>query len=137
MKILIVEDQLSIQEKLRFVLEGHGSIDTALNGREAVEAFCRALANRSPYDLVLMDIQMPEMDGQTALKEMRKAEVTMSKANLLSWDKKLAFIVMVTSLEDPGNCMEAYFKGRCNGYITKPVDSRELLDKLRDNGLIP
>ncbi len=135
MKILIVEDQLSIQEKLRFVLEEYGSIDTADNGRLGVEVFCRAIDNRSPYDLVLMDIQMPEMDGQAALKKMRHAEIEAAKSRTKKCT--LAFIIMVTSLEDPAHLMEAYLKGRCNGYLTKPVDSNELLTKLREHALIP
>ena len=134
MKVLLVEDQLSIQEKLRFILEGYGTIDTADNGRLGVDLFCKALANQSPYDLVLMDIQMPEMDGQTALKKMRHAEVETYKAR--PGEKKFSFIIMVTSLEDPAQLMEAYLKGRCNGYITKPINANELLDKLRRHNLI-
>ncbi|MBF0462482.1 MAG: response regulator, partial [Magnetococcales bacterium] len=134
-KILIVEDQLSIQEELRLILEGYGTIDTAGNGKIGVETFRKALVNQSPYDLVLLDVQMPEMDGQTALKEMRHVETTWFSADPFL-TRKFACIIMVTSLDDPKNFMEAYLEGRCNGYITKPFDSGELLEKLRNNKLI-
>ena len=135
MKILIVEDQLSIQEELRFILEAYGSIDTADNGKQGLECFQRALASQAAYDLVLLDVQMPEMDGQTALKEMRQAETTRFSADPFL-TRKFAFIIMVTSLEDPKHFLEAYLQGKCNGYITKPVHPEDLLGKLRDHQLI-
>ena len=151
MKILVVDDQLSDQEELRFILDVYGTVDTASDGKEAMEAFCYALRSESPYDVVLLDIRMPVMNGQTVLKKMRQAEREMRQAEIEMRQAEMdnaqanpfvpnrrqrAFIIMLTVLEDPYQLMEAFLKGRCNGYLTKPIDEKELLDKLRKNKLI-
>jgi two-component system chemotaxis response regulator CheY len=71
MRVLVVEDDF-ISRKLLTTLLGHyGSCDVAVDGVEAVSAFKMALAEGAPYDLICLDIMMPNMDGQEALKEIR------------------------------------------------------------------
>ena len=55
-------------------LARYGDCHIAVNGKEAVEAFRIGFECGEPYDLVCMDIMMPEMDGQTAVKEIRALE---------------------------------------------------------------
>ena len=135
MKSLVVEDNLSAQIELQSILENYGPVDTADNGKLGLDAFRYALTQKASYDLVVMDIRMPEMDGQTALVEMRKAEFDLFSSDRFI-KKKYAVIIMLTSLEDPKHLIDAYHKGKCNGYLNKPVDMDELLDKLRRNKLI-
>lgn len=68
MKLLIVDDEQKIRELIRkyAVFEGY-EVEEATNGMEAVE-----LCRRQPYDLVIMDIMMPELDGFSACREIRK-----------------------------------------------------------------
>jgi len=66
--ILLVEDTIEIQELIKAYLEDYGvNIDTASNGKQGVE-----MATKNNYDLVLMDIQMPVMNGKQAIKTLRK-----------------------------------------------------------------
>ena len=72
-RILIVEDDVRNIFALSSVLEPKGAaIEIARNGREALEALSRTTATGRRIDLVLMDIMMPEMDGLTAMREIRK-----------------------------------------------------------------
>ena len=74
MKSLIVEDDFSSRFLLQGLLEPYGDCHVAVNGREAVSAYRMALDAGQPYDLVCLDIMMPEMDGHAALKEIRAME---------------------------------------------------------------
>ena len=74
MKILIAEDDsisIAIMQKL---LGAFGSCEVAVNGKEVINAFKAALDKKQPYDLICLDIMMPEMSGSDALKEIRKIE---------------------------------------------------------------
>lgn len=130
MKILIVEDDFTNRMFLQEVLKSYGSTHIAVNGKEAVAAVRAAMASGEPYNLICLDIMMPEMDGQQALREIRaleEAEGTMSSRG--------AKIIMTTVLGDPKNVF-ASFKSLCDAYVTKPIDRIKLLDELRKLELI-
>ena len=74
MRTLIVEDDFTSRLLLQTYLSRYGECHVAINGKEAVEAFRMSKQNGSKYDLICMDIMMPEMDGQTALREIRALE---------------------------------------------------------------
>ena len=127
MKALIVEDDfISRKILLKFMLP-LGECDIATNGSEAVEAFLLAHSEGKPYDLITLDIMMPEMNGQEALKRIRQTEE----------DRELpaAKIIMTTSLSDAQNVMTA-FKSQSDGYLLKRIDRADLHNKLRELGLI-
>ena len=134
MKILIVDDEFANRELLKYILQPYGECVMAEDGLEALTLFKEQLSAGAPFDLVLMDIMMPNMDGQEALREIRRAEKEVYGTSLNA--KDYSFIVMQTSLDDPKQLVESYFKGKCNGYITKPVTQDVLLDKLKKHNLI-
>ena len=130
MKTLIVEDDFTSRLLLQASLTPYGECHIAVNGREAVEAFRAAREQGQRYDLICMDIMMPEMDGQEALKQIRKLE---DDADILSGDA--VKVVMTTALDDIGNVMAA-FKGLCDAYLMKPIEKANLLAKLKSLHLI-
>jgi two-component system chemotaxis response regulator CheY len=130
MKTLIVEDDFVSRLLLQASLAPYGECHIAVNGRVAVEAFRAAREQGQRYDLICMDIMMPEMDGQEALKQIRKLE---DDADILSSDA--AKVVMTTALDDIGNVMAA-FKGLCDAYLMKPIEKANLLAKLKSLHLI-
>ena len=77
MKTLIVEDEFTSRRLLQKILAAYGECDIAIHGKEALEAFRLARDEREPYDLICLDIMMPEMDGQETLKMIRKTEEEM------------------------------------------------------------
>ena len=130
-KVLIVEDDFLSRQLLFEMLKQHfDTCHMAINGREAVDAFCRSLDEQAPYDLICLDIMMPEMDGQTALQEIRKIEKAKSVGG-----KDMVKVLMTTALDGPKDVMGAFIKGSCEGYLTKPINLAKLDDFLKKFGL--
>lgn len=130
MKILIAEDDFTSRWMLQEILKKYGPIDVAVNGREAVEAVRGALGSSEPYDLICLDIMMPEMDGQEALRKIREVEEVFGIIS--STGSK---IIMTTALGDPQNVIGA-FKGLCDAYIRKPIEKDKLIEEIVKLGLI-
>ncbi|MEI6703334.1 MAG: response regulator [Deltaproteobacteria bacterium] len=127
MKALIVEDDFVSRKVLLAYLRTFGECDVATTGCEALEAFLIAHEANSPYDLITLDIMMPEMNGQEALNRIRQIE---SESGYTG-----AKIIMTTALRDSQNVMTA-FKNQCEGYLVKPIMYEGFLGLLRKLGLI-
>ena len=69
MKTLIVEDDFTSRLLMQELLKGFGMVNVAVDGQEGVEAVRLALKNGEPYNLVCLDIMMPELDGQQTLRD--------------------------------------------------------------------
>lgn len=131
MKTLVVEDDFTSRLLMQELLKGFGVTHTAVDGQEAVEAVRLALKTGDPYTLICLDIMMPGLDGQQALREMRFME---EEKGIFSSDG--AKIIMTTALSDMKNKIDA-FAGLCDGYLTKPIHKKDLVDELRKLSLIP
>ncbi|MBF0123873.1 MAG: response regulator [Magnetococcales bacterium] len=130
MKILIADDELQNRKLMRDFLKPLGQCDMASDGKAALDLFVADLEDGDPYDIVFLDIMMPVMDGQKALSKMRAAE------KRLAPEARETAIIMVTGMDSSMQAMQAYFKGGCTDYLTKPVTRQSLLDKLQTLGLI-
>ncbi len=124
MKILVVEDDSASRLMLQRFLEAYGEVHTAINGRDAVASFHLAMTQQKPFDLVYLDILMPEMDGHEALRAIRDIDT-----------ENYTKVVMTTTLADADNVKRA-IKGRCDAYIVKPVTRDALARNLRSLGFI-
>ncbi|MDL2307146.1 response regulator, partial [Desulfovibrio sp. OttesenSCG-928-C06] len=116
--VLMAEDIEINQEIMLALLEPTGlAIDCANNGAQAVQMYC---ASPTRYDLVLMDVQMPEMDGYEATRRLRASGC----ANATT----IPILAMTANAfsEDVGQCLAAGM----NGHISKPLDVDELMQKL-------
>jgi len=98
----------------------HLQIDYAENGREAVRMFSE---NPEKYELILMDVQMPEMDGYEATRQIRALNNAQAKT--------VPIIAMTANVfrEDIDKCLEAGM----NGHIGKPIDLDDVLKELRNH----
>ena len=130
MRTLIVEDDFTSRLLLQSLLSPYGECHIAVNGREAVAAFRAAQERGQAYDLICMDIMMPEMDGHTALREIRALEETGGTP-----PTKRVKIIMTTALGDVKDVVES-FMGLCDAYVFKPVDKGKLLGHIRDLCLV-
>jgi signal transduction histidine kinase/ActR/RegA family two-component response regulator len=116
-RVLVAEDNLVNREVALGILRKLGlRADAVADGTEAIEAL-----KTLPYDLVLMDIQMPEMDGLEATRIIRDP-----RSNVL--DHQIPVIAMTAAAmrDDRERCLEAGM----NGYISKPVSPRALVEAL-------
>ena len=130
-RILIVEDDFVSRKLLLKIMSPIGECDAACNGKEAWEAFGAAHAEGNGYDLILLDIMMPEMDGREVLSRIREYENS-GGAKVA----KTARIAMATHIGDKETVIKS-FRDQCDGYITKPYTRDSMLADLRKYGLLP
>lgn len=108
-RVLVVDDDKVLQENVRQTLEYHHFIvDTADNGKEAVGA-----VYREKYDLVVMDVNMPEMDGIQALIEIKKYNPSI-------------IVLIMTAYSNVSDAVKAVKEGAYN-YLEKPISSDALV----------
>lgn len=114
-KILIVEDDEKIGKVLKTILEEKGYIvDTAKSGKEAIERI-----EATSYNLALIDVRLPDMEGTKLLPVMRKNNPQMSK-------------IMITGYPTMRSAIEALNKG-ADGYILKPIKIENLLSIIKEH----
>lgn len=130
MNSLIVDDDFFSRKILQSILSGYGTCDIAVNGAEALYAYKNSLHDNKPYDVICLDIMMPEMDGQEVLKKIRKLE---ESKNILGSDS--VKIIMTTALDDSDNINLA-FREQCEAYLIKPILKTKLLKILEDFQLV-
>lgn len=130
MKCLIVEDDFTSRLLLQEILLSFGKVHIAANGKEAVEAVHNAIVSSEPYNLILLDIIMPEMNGSDTLLAIRELE----EANGLPLGRG-STIMMTTSLTGPKYIFQS-FRDQCDAYLTKPIDEESLFDALREHGCV-
>ena len=114
-KILLVDDTETILLMEKMILNRNYDLVTAKNGEEAIT---RAIAEQP--DLILMDVMMPKMDGLEACKQIK--EIPGFSATP---------IIMVTTRSEMQNVETAFANG-CTDYVTKPINTVELLTKVRN-----
>jgi signal transduction histidine kinase/ActR/RegA family two-component response regulator len=111
--VLVAEDNLTSQRLIAALLQKHGyDVAVALDGREAVH-----LASRRAFDLILMDIQMPEMDGLEATAEIRRADQQTGNHT------RIVALTAHAMKGDRERCLSAGM----DGYVAKPIRTNELL----------
>lgn len=131
MKILVVDDELVSREKMKRIMSGIGECDEASEGLSALEAFERASGGGAGYDLITLDISMPEMNGTEVLGRIREMERERGTGR----DSQVK-IFMVTASSDKDTIVSC-IKSGCNDYIMKPFSTDTVTKKLMDNGLLP
>jgi two-component system chemotaxis response regulator CheY len=112
-RVLIVDDAALIRAYYRQALERAGyEVDEALNGIEGLEKVLM-----QPFDLVIVDVNMPQMDGMTFIRALRSKELPMS-----------AIATLVTSTEAKEQDVTAARVAGANYYLTKPISQEGLIE---------
>ncbi len=130
LRVLLGEDDFVSLELLQGMLSKYGDCDSVGNGREAVEIFAAARLGGLSYDLVCLDVRMPETEGPQALQEIRQIE----KDDRVP--SGLARVFMTTSVGDM-ETVAGSIKLKCDAYLLKPINLKRLEERLQFFGLIP
>ena len=116
-RVLIAEDGPDNQRLIAYILKQAGlTVDIAENGRIAVDKTIEAHEQGEPYDVILMDMQMPEMDGYTATQTLRGCGL----------DLPIIALTANAMSSDRNKCLEA----GCDEYASKPINKHHLLDTI-------
>jgi len=129
MNILVVDDEIVSQKKMIKILSGFGTCDGVKTGKSALRAVKTALENWKLYNLITLDVSMPDISGIKVLAAIRKMETDRSLA-----DDEKSRILMVTSHSDMETVKACV--GKCDGYIIKPFNREVMTNKIKKIGLI-
>lgn len=110
-KIIIADDQILLRDSIKYILDSDEEftvVDTAGNGKEAIE-----LCKKHRPDVILMDIEMPEIDGVSATKIIKENYPNTK-------------VIILTTFENPDNILES-FVANADGYIVKNIEHEDLI----------
>ena len=124
MRILVVDDELVSRKKMQKIMVNLGECEAVEGGRDAINAFTKALEAGTPFDLITLDIAMPDMDGVEVLFEIREIE----NQEKITQENQVK-VLMVTSHSDRDNIITCIQAG-CDDYIVKPFDREVVIKKL-------
>lgn len=128
MKTLVVDDEVVNRMKLQRIMGSFGECEAVESGSEAVIAFKNAWECWVPFELITLDISMPEMNGIEVLLEIRELE---NKKKVSS--RKRVKILMVTAQADREHVTTSIMAG-CDGYIMKPFDKEMIIEQIQKVG---
>jgi two-component system chemotaxis response regulator CheY len=129
MKSLVVDDEVVSRKKMMKIITDFGTCEGVQNGNAALSVVKTALAEWKLYDLITLDVSMPDISGTEVLATIRELE----KERGLDEEER-AKILMVTSHSDMETVKACV--GKCDGYVIKPFNKEMMTDKLKKIGLI-
>lgn len=130
MKILIAEDDAISRKFISKYLSVYGDCDLTVDGNEVLEAFVMGLDEGEPYDLICLDVILPNIDGIKALRTIRQLEEIRGIK-----EAKRAKIIVNTSMEDTQYNMSLFETGR-EVYLNKPIVRNNMKEAMKKLGLI-
>ncbi|MDK2904541.1 MAG: two-component system, chemotaxis family, chemotaxis protein CheY [Eubacteriaceae bacterium] len=130
-KILIAEDDRVSRKFLSRLLKQYGECDQVVDGTEAIEAYMLAIKDKKTYDLICLDIMMPELDGIKVLKTIRDLEI---QSNVRDFNQ--AKIIMTTVLGEQ-HIIQSAFDFGCNAFASKPINLIKFKEQLKKIGFLP
>ena len=112
MKILVVDDDDTCRMIMAAYTKPFGDVETTIDGKQAMFMVNKAILDGAPYQLVCLDVMMPEMDGFTVLKGIRALEEC--------YGIPKAKVVMTTAVDSFKGVSTAY-NNQCDAYLVKPI----------------
>jgi two-component system chemotaxis response regulator CheY len=131
LKCLVVDDSELDREIICHHLSGIAVCETAENGQQAVQMFMAAFAAGKPYDVVVLDIMMPVMDGNDAAKRMRDFE---AEQGIRLGEG--VHVIVTSALNTPQDIVKSYFNAVAAVHLIKPVKPAKLYKVLAKLELI-
>jgi signal transduction histidine kinase/ActR/RegA family two-component response regulator len=117
-RVLVVDDGPDNRRLLAAILERAGALVTAVDGARAAFTELGPQPPAAPFDVVLMDVQMPEIDGLMAVRTLR--------------DQGFSLPILAVTANAMARDRDACFAAGCNGFATKPIDRKRLVVAVRE-----
>jgi len=130
MRTLIVEDNATSRELLVRLLRPFGPCQSRSDGPAALELLKESLVGGESFDLICLDVMMPQMDGHEVLAAFRDLE---EEHKVASSDR--CKVLMITAVDSP-SCIERARENVIDGYMVKPIRRVSLYDELQRLGLV-
>ena len=130
MRLLIVDDDDANRKLLTDIVSKLGECEAAAGGQDALSAFKKAWEEWRPFNLIFLDVLMPEMDGRQVLHKIREIE----KDKKIS-EQHQARIIMVTGVSEEETVMDC-LKNGCDEFIVKPIDIQLVFEKIKKFGFM-
>jgi len=131
MKFLIAEDDPAGAILLRMILLEYGEVGEVNNGPAAIEAFDDAWSEGKPYDVIFLDIMMPDMSGHEVLKVIRDRERALRLPQI-----REVKIIMTSALDSAESVSQAFHEGRASAYLVKPIYAHSVITEMKKLGII-
>ena len=129
-RVLLVDDDPSVLRLLEHHLADHGECTSVSSGGTALTQARSLLQSGKRYDVVCLDINMPDMDGRKVLAELRQLEKQYGVG-----DSQRCKVVMVSGLDAPQDKLKA-FRESCDAYLTKPIEKSQILKTFVSLGIV-
>ncbi len=123
MRTLVVDDELVSRKKMIKILSGFGQCDSVKNGKAAVSVIKTSIEEKKPYDLITLDISMPDISGTQVLTTLRKIEE--DHGTETDYKTKVLMVTSHSDIETVKACA-----GKCNGYVVKPFNKDLMVEKM-------
>ena len=129
MRVLVVDDELVSRKKMEKIMIAFGECVAVESGADALKMIEEAIGKGVPFDLVTLDVSMPEMDGTEVMYEIRAIE---KNRNIPKENRSK--VLMVTGQSDKDTIITCVQAG-CDGYVVKPFDKTTIAEKLKKLGI--
>ena len=131
MKILIVDDDPTFRTLLKKLLERLGLYyyDFAIDGQNAIDSFTERLDGGEPYDLIFLDVNMPNKDGIVTIQEIRSIE----RSRKIRTNNCVKVIITTSTTDD--TVLSSAYEALCDGYVVKPYDQSTIAYQLKALGI--
>jgi two-component system chemotaxis response regulator CheY len=130
MRILVVDDDAPNRKLLTDIASKMGECEGAEGGQEALSAFKKAWEDWRPFNLIFLDVLMPDVDGREVLLKIREIE----KEKKVSEQHQVR-VIMVTGVSEEETVLDCLRNG-CDEFIVKPIDILLVLEKMKKLGLM-
>lgn len=130
MRILIAEGDFICRRLLQNLLSAYGRCDIAVDGQEVIQAFKLTHQEKSPYDLLCLDILLPESNGLEIWNTIRAYE----KKYGIHGSSRVKIII--SSVLDSFKDIQMSFQEECEAYLSKPITKEKLDETLQQFGLV-
>ena len=129
MDVLVVDDSPIIRRVLQLVVQSFGNCEVVQNGQQALDSVGLRLAEAKPYDIICLDLCLPDLGGLDVLREIRNLEAKCGE--------QVRARIIIISASDELETIRATRQNGADAYLMKPIDKQQLVNAFTALGFRP